>query len=318
MSQNSTPLLILGLNPAWQKLFILDKLVPGAVHRLAPGREFASGKGINMGRVLAKLGCPSHLVQFAGGYTGERLLAEINSAKIAHTTVVTKAATRICTTLSDHTGESTELIEPSPELVAGEVDSLFQKMLPLWTAASRVALCGTAPTGFDWTRLGLLKREKRFLYLDAWTGIDPWLVQGVRLLKVNAEELARLLGVASGGGVVDLFALAKVALERFPIETLVVTQGSRRVLVFRKERVLSLNPPKARNFVNAIGAGDSFLAGWIAADSVGLSVEGCLARAVAVSSVRCEAELPWELDLERVHVVERQSLERIGELPWNY
>jgi len=46
--------LVLGLNPAWQRLFTLDSLIPGEVHRLGVPLEYPSGKGVNCARVLRK------------------------------------------------------------------------------------------------------------------------------------------------------------------------------------------------------------------------------------------------------------------------
>ena len=43
----SQEILILGLNPAWQRLFYVDKFTPGEVHRIKKVEEYGSGKGIN-------------------------------------------------------------------------------------------------------------------------------------------------------------------------------------------------------------------------------------------------------------------------------
>jgi fructose-1-phosphate kinase PfkB-like protein len=294
----------------------MERLVPGGVHRLETPRDHASGKGLNLARVSRVLGVDSICLQFAGGSHGRAIVEELDHVGIQHCTVYTEGDTRVCTTLSEVDGQSTELIEPSQNLSTSEVENFFEQFASLWDAAECVALCGTAPRGFPWERLCVFHPGKRKLYLDAWVGVHGWLETSPALLKVNAEELGRLLGIDSGGEVVDVFVLAKQAMFRYPIQTLVVTQGSRRVLVFSGKRVLYLCPPRPSRFVNAIGAGDSFLAGWVSADTEGLSLEACLARGVAVSSVRCEVELPWELDLERVKIVEAEVIQRIGEIPW--
>jgi len=311
---STSPLLILGLNPAWQRLFVMDRLLPGAVHRLPKGIEFASGKGINLARMLALQGESSVLLQFAGGRLGDSVVAELDRVGLFHATIRTEGETRICTTLTEAEGCSTELIEPSQKLTKAELDEFFLALEPLWLESSHIAICGTAPLGFAWDRLCVQSIAGHSLYLDAWTGVEPWLAQGPRLLKVNAEELAKLLGHNYDCECLDVHALGKELLARWPVQTLVVTQGSRRVLAFQKQGVISLCPPRPRKFVNAIGAGDSFLAGWISADRAGFDWRGCLARAVAISAVRCEAELPWELDVAQVAVVEMESLGRIQEL----
>lgn len=67
-----------------------------------------------------------------------------------------------------------------------------------------------------------------------------------------------------------------------------------------------LTPPKVQ-VVNDVGAGDSFLAGYLSAESDELPVANCLARATAVAAARCEADRPWNLNLERASALE-QSL----------
>ena len=69
----SQEVLILGLNPAWQRLFFLDKFTPGTVHRIPKVEEYASGKGINCGRVLQLLGGAPLLMHFLGANFGSRI-----------------------------------------------------------------------------------------------------------------------------------------------------------------------------------------------------------------------------------------------------
>lgn len=310
-------LLVLGLNPAWQRLFLLDELVPGRVHRLPCAQEFASGKGINFSRVFSRLGHAAHGLQFAGGSNGARILQELEAADVEQSTVSIRGETRICTTYASAAGESTELIEPSPVLHGEEGARFWAALQPLWDAFDRIVLCGTAPTGFDWTKLCSADIRQKVVYLDAWTGVEPWLEQGVELLKVNGEELGKLLGMDADPECLDVFALGKQAMARFALRNLVVTQGARRVLVFHQEMVYTLCPPRATPFVNAIGAGDAFLAGWIAADLEGLNLVGKLVRAVAVSVARCEVDLPWNLSLPRVARIESECLPCVEEIPWN-
>ena len=99
-----------------------------------------------------------------------------------------------------------------------------------------------------------------------------------------------------------------------PIKHIVVTDEENPVRVFfvleGKLQILQLQPPTVE-VVNCIGAGDSFLAGWIYADSLGLSVEECLVKATAVGSARCEVEQPWELSLARVSAMEKELADMV-------
>lgn len=305
--------LVLGLNPAWQRYFSLDALRPGEVHRLAAAQEFASGKGINCSRILQLLGGDPHLFQFVGGLAGQRLLADLESARIAWQSIPILSETRICTTLGGLDGLSTELIEPSPQLRTEELEDFFADFLPYWDKAQRVVLCGSAPQGFDWERLCALAPKGRKLYVDACQGIESWLQQGVTLLKLNTHELRQLLGFPQEGSLLDWVQLA---LRRWPLQCLVVTQGKGEVYCAHRNGYFRVAPPCWPQVRNCIGAGDSFLAAWVNGERLGLAIEECLAHAVAVSSVRCLAHLPWELDLLEVQRVQRQLRDQVEFYPW--
>ena len=76
---------------------------------------------------------------------------------------------------------------------------------------------------------------------------------------------------------------------------------------------IELQPPQVK-VVNDIGAGDAFLAGWLAADSLGLPINDCLAKATAVASARCEVDRPWSLDIGRVSALESELLPLIKKM----
>ena len=75
----SQEVLILGLNPAWQRLFYVDKFTPGEVHRIERVEEYGSGKGINCGLVLRLLGGTPLMMHFLGSEHGSRIFDEISA-----------------------------------------------------------------------------------------------------------------------------------------------------------------------------------------------------------------------------------------------
>ncbi len=310
--------LILGLNPAWQRLFMIDKeLKLGEVHRLPQAVEYASGKGINCARLLQLLGGKPVLSHFLGAQFGERIFDAMAECDIEQVPVWIKAPNRICTTLVADS-ETTELIEPSPQLTEKEMADFSQSLKDVWDSVPRIALCGTNPKGFDMQALLDFDFEGKRVFVDAVKDIDKLLEKGVELLKLNMDEYCELLQRMSIPQVTSSPQFwkmtAMLVLERLPIRRLVVTDEENPVRVFytveNKFQSLRLEPPAIES-VNCIGAGDSFLAGWIAADSEGLSIEECLARATATAVARCEVEQPWELDLARARALEQDLLPQI-------
>jgi 1-phosphofructokinase len=66
---------------------------------------------------------------------------------------------------------------------------------------------------------------------------------------------------------------------------------------------VQIQPPQIQ-VNNRIGAGDSFFAGWLYADSMGMEFEECLVKATAVATARCEVDRPCNLKVERVAELE--------------
>ena len=309
--------LILGLNPAWQRLFFVDKFTLGEVHRVSKVEEYASGKGINCGRVLQLLGGSPLMMHFLGSEYGPRIFDEISACGINQAPVWIKEPTRICTTIVSE-GNSTELIEPSPIITPSENDDFIQSLNEYWNSTQSVALCGTFPQGFDVTLINNLDFAGKKIYIDAIENVDAWLAKGVELLKINLQEYCKLLsrlGIPQVMSSPQFWKMTATAvLERLPIKNLVVTDEESPVHAFRlvekKFQELILQPT-AIEVQNNVGAGDSFFAGWLYADSMGLDFEECLVKSTAVAVARCEVEKPWMLSLERIAELEAE-LKQIG------
>ncbi|MCQ2054345.1 MAG: PfkB family carbohydrate kinase [Fibrobacter sp.] len=312
--------LILGLNPAWQRLFFLDKFTPGEVHRIKKVEEYASGKGINCGRVLKHLGGSPLLMHFLGTDHGNKIFDELSACELPQAPVWIKEPTRICTTIASE-GDSTELIEPSPILTETENEDFIQTLNGYWNSTQCVALCGSFPQGFDVSKINALDFTGKRVFVDAIEDIDAWLAKGVELLKINLKEYCKLLarlGIPQVTSSPQFWKMtATTILERLPIKNLIVTDEDSPVRAFRlvekKFQGMQLQPPTI-TVQNDIGAGDSFFAGWLYADSIGLGFEESLVKATAVAVARCEAERPWNLDLKRVASLETELLSKIEKL----
>lgn len=316
----SQEVLILGLNPAWQRLFFLDKFTPGEVHRISKVEEYASGKGINCGRVLQLLGGNPLLMHFLGSEHGSRIFDELSACGVNQAPVWIKEATRICTTIVCG-GDATELIEPSPILAENENQDFIQTLNEYWNSTQRVALCGSFPQGFNIDLINSVDFAGKRVFVDAVENVDAWLEKGVELLKVNLREYCKLLsnlGIPQVTSSPQFWKMTATAvLERLPIKNLVVTDEESPVRAFRlvekKFQGVQLQPPTI-TVQNDIGAGDSFFAGWLYADGESLGFEESLVKATAVAVARCEVERPWNLHLERVAELEKELATQVEKI----
>lgn len=299
---------ILGLNPAWQRYFALPFLQPGGVHRLPRAVEYASGKGINCAHALRRLGGHSCCVHFLGGSTGKAIGQELEALGQPQLACLCAEATRLCTTLAvagsaGDAGHSTELIEPSPVVSHAEQARLRALLEENWAAWKQVLVCGSFPLGCDGSLLQGLSLAGKRVYVDALQGLDSWMEQGVELLKVNAGELKALfgrLGLEYPLGNQPYGEAARRLRALWPVRRLVVTCGADGAwLVDEKSDVYFLPVLPEVSLRNAIGAGDAFLAGWVAADREGSEAVECFCSGAAAAQARCEEDLPSGLKKER-------------------
>lgn len=59
------------LNPAIDYIVRLEDVETGSVNRMESDDKYAGGKGINVSRVLKRLGYPNTATGFLGGFTGQ-------------------------------------------------------------------------------------------------------------------------------------------------------------------------------------------------------------------------------------------------------
>lgn len=277
-------ILVVGLNPAWQKILEFEVLEPGEVNRARSLLQLASGKGMNAAKVLRRLGHEVHLLQVLGGDNGRRCLAGCEKLGIRSVHAWADEETRQCTTLVDlGRGHATEIIEPFETRTPGLEDALLGALPSDPSAYDGLLLCGTVPPGLSrdlYPRL-LGRFAPRAALLDAWQGVDAPLLDKAGVVKVNRREFAALRPLAGDGGPLFL-----------------VTDGPREAAVIRGGRTLFRIPVAVLDkAINPIGAGDTVSAGTLHSLLEGRPPEEAFRRGLAMGSASClslgPAEFAW-------------------------
>jgi fructose-1-phosphate kinase PfkB-like protein len=163
--------------------------------------------------------------------------------------------------------------------------------------AKYVALLGSLPLGFkDDFYADLLSAirtsSSAMICLDtAGSALQLALKGGPALVKVNRAELVSALGPTAG---TSPLAMANVyrSLARNGVEVLIVTDGPQGAYVFAKTSPPFRVVTAVERVVSAVGAGDTFLAGLLAALLDGAEIEaaavaGSAAAAANVLQVGC-------------------------------
>jgi 1-phosphofructokinase family hexose kinase len=271
------------LNAAIDKTLAVPNFRLGRRHRAVEQTAMAGGKGVNVARALKALGQPVIATGVAGGPTGTRIIEQLTEEAILNDFVRIREESRTSTAVVDPTsGEQTEINERGPAVSATELELFVDKLLYLAKGAGVCVFSGSLPRGVDddlYARLiGELDRMGVTTVLDS-EGEPLRLATraGPGVVTPNELEAEELVGHEFDGeddrrtGMSEMIELgAREAIMTLPDGCLALLGG-------RLCRA-TLDPLEP---VSAVGSGDAFLAGFVAARYGGRDAEDCLRFGVA-------------------------------------
>jgi 1-phosphofructokinase family hexose kinase len=253
------------LNPSVDRLIYIRQLVPHDTNRILRIEEDAGGKGVNVARVLKRLGVPVTATGFLGGRAGRYVLHELSKVDGVECRFVwVKGSTRTNLAIQEEDGSPpTALNERGPQISPEELGKLLKVVEELSQNARFVALGGSLPSGVPTdiyaTLADIAARHGAKVVLDA--DGEP-LVQGLKaspfLIKPNENETERLLGRAID--TVEDAARAAQELHTGGVPVVIVSIGEKGAALACAEGCWTAVPPRVRT-VSTIGSGDSMIAG---------------------------------------------------------
>lgn len=279
------PLMVVGPNPAMDRLQVIGQLEPGAVHRVRAVAARAGGKSFIVARSIRALGPDVEIFGFLGGAAGELARAECVTFGMRDRHTPIAADTRITPVIVEaKTGRSTVFNEPGPALT-DEEQARFWGAIDGAVAADRITVCtGSLPPdlGSDtYARIVTLANSRGgFSAVDASGKVlrstlssRPWMV------KCNRSEFESVLGDSSEHGE-DAILERMRSLVAEGTGIVIVTMGAQSFLVVTADGAWSVSVPVVP-VVNATGSGDTFLAAFIAQVKLGASFADALRAAAA-------------------------------------
>ena len=280
------------LNPALDKTVEIPGMALDTVNRITEMRTDPGGKGINVSKVIAKLGGESCAVGILGGGSGKMLEKLLEGEPFATRFRFVEGQTRTNLKIIDREGHTnTDINEPGLTVTAAELDALLRELLAELRPGDIVVLAGSLPKGApqdtyrSWT--AACKKAGARVFLDADGAL---LAEGIKaapyLIKPNDDELSRLAGKKLET-LEELTAEGRKLLER-GIERVVISLGGRGALYLRKGSTIyaeGLRVPVG----STVGAGDSVVAALAYAEAQGLSEEEAvrLSTAAGAANVMC-------------------------------
>ena len=261
-------LLFVAANPSIDRLYEVDRLVAGEIHRPDAHVAVPGGKGLNATRAAASLGGSVTVVGIVGGRAGDWIVEGLAAIGIDARMVRTSAETRTCVSILDRsTGALTEVYERGPEIDPGAwaaLEALVRDELArgdvALVAISGSLLPGSPADGYaSIARLAAAADRPAPVHVDAsGPALAAVLAERPSVLKLNAEEA----GEASGQPVRDVASAAGAAraLRTRGPAAVVVTLGSEGAVLDGPGGSVHLVPPAIRG-PYSVGSGDAFFGG---------------------------------------------------------
>jgi tagatose 6-phosphate kinase len=283
-------LLVVGVNPAIDIYYCLDRIQVGEVNRVGSVRVAPGGKANNLARAYHRLGGSPLTTGIAGGETGRRILAGLSAEGIAHDYVIADGESRQTVTLNTPDA-TTVLLEPGPPVSETTLTALIAKVAALAAGSPIVAVVGSLPPGAPSDYIAQLiltirSTSSALIAIDtSGEALERATLAGPNLIKVNVDEYERAFRTSAR----DQSAVERhfCSLAERGLETLCLTDGARGALV------LSAGDPfvirtDVTNPIATVGAGDAFLAGLLSAPHRGddLRAAAYLASAAAAAAVQ--------------------------------
>lgn len=253
----------LTLNPSVDYIVELDQVKLGELNRTNKETKFPGGKGINVSRVLKRMGVNSNALGFVGGFTGRYISEYLQKESIETDFVEVNEDTRINVKLKSE--NETEINANGPQISDIHYNNLKEKIsglkkedllvlagsipstLPAKTYEDIVGICSELGVPFVVDAEGeLLKKVLPF---------KPFLI------KPNHHEISDFFDTKIST-CEDVIPYAKQLIEMGAQNVIVSLAGEGAVLV-NNESVYISSVPKGE-VQSSVGAGDSMVAGFLA------------------------------------------------------
>ena len=276
------------LNPAVDETLTVYQFQLGETNRIKETYIDPGGKGLNVARVIKRLGRPTVAIMLIGGETGQFIRNRLEREGVDMDLVHIEGDTRVNISVLDQAaGIQTNLNHEGPRVGAADLHAVEAKVQEWLPEAVLMVLGGSLPPGAPadtYARLIRWARENDVrIILD--TRAEA-LAEGVKaqpyMIKPNIREVEQLLGRKVQTDQDVLEAGRKIIDQG--IEVVVVSMGERGAIAISQQGAWKAIPPEVSK-ESTLGAGDSMVAGL----AIGTSEHSALPESLALGTAAATA-----------------------------
>ncbi len=252
-------------NPSLDYIVSVDEFKLGLTNRTSSELLLPGGKGINVSTILTNLGIESTALGFVAGFTGDEIIRRVEQIGVRSDFIrIEDGISRINVKLKSIDG--TEINGMGPDISSEKTEELMKK-LDVLDEGDVLVLAGSIPASMpDDIYSRILKRLEGkgvTFVVDATGGL---LLNVLKyhpfLIKPNNHELGDLFGVELKTRK-EVVPYGRKLQEMGAKNVLISMAGEGAVLVAEDGSVYDTPAPKGV-LVNAVGSGDSMVAGFTA------------------------------------------------------
>lgn len=252
----------------------------------------AGGKGINISRALNKNDIPNIAYVIIGEENGENFIKKLNDDSINYEAYTLDGRIRENITIHTDSQPETRISFSGFNVDNSVIDEMKEKLLKEDLKNTIVTFTGRIPKGTDIEYvkkfLLTLKSKGAKIVIDSRSftindiiDVKPWLI------KPNEDEIKMYSDIV----ITDVKAAkeAAIRLKEKGIDNVIISLGGKGAVLSCDNGTFFAKAPEIK-VVSTIGAGDSMIAGFLAAVSEGLTYETALKTAVSYGSAACLTE----------------------------
>lgn len=274
----------LTLNTAIDLFIDMDELLPKKVNRSNYADYQENGKGVNVSRILNKMGIKSIALGFIAGFTGEFIKNKLEQNGIETNFIKVDGITRINVFLKAQ--DEFKIVNKGPEINKDKVIELINLIKSLRNG-DYLFVCGSLPNGVkDEIYKDIIKicnNNKVNLIIDtSCKEIVNYIRHGVYLLKPNEEELAQFFGIKHKLSLDEIEKYAGILID-IGCERVIVSMGKEGALYRDKNSMILVNAPDGK-VINTACSGDTLLGSFIGKIYLGETIEKAIMFASASAS----------------------------------
>ncbi|HEX3330063.1 MAG TPA: PfkB family carbohydrate kinase [Gaiellales bacterium] len=276
-------ILCVAANPSTDRLFAVDGLVPGAIHRPTGFVQVAGGKGLNVARAAAQLGGDVRAAALLGGHAGRWIADELAAEGVDLHAAWTEVETRSSLSVAGADEGLTEFYEHGFPVASGEWAAFANLVAGLASETAWMTLSGSLPPGAPedgYVELVPLTR----------TALDS------RAAGIDARPAVVKLNEAEAGVGADGAGAAARALHERSGGAAIVTRGRDGAVLVTPDGTAMVGRLDAEG-AYPVGSGDAFLAGLVVALDGGAGWPDALRAALGAGAAN--AAIPGAGRLDR-------------------